>query len=999
MAKTHSSLTGADLHGPKSMGIENATEVWIVSQSINKVQLSGSFLPQTTNVFDLGSTTQHWKDVYISSGSIKFVDPTTNAVIQQIKASADGVSFISGSGVVANISGSVLSGSKLHIVGDTFIGGNLTLGDADTDSISITADFTSNLIPNADITYDLGSTSKQWRDVYTGRALVGQTGSLHISSSLTVLMDGRAGMLLPSASSDPTVSGTTEKGMTYFNLTDNLMKVYSGTDWVPVGSTETKDNVLSIAADSDGNNASSAIKMRIDGTANAQNKLVLQSTNLHEMTGSINVSGSITANSIWSGSTSITTNNITNGYPTSNPWGSSLEGSYFNNFDNTTHVSEILRFIAGAMSHSLDVRDASANSKTYASLDTNENSLGGTDTIGGYLPQEHSSISNATINYLNTKDWWKTGETCFTGLTVRYQNGSTYYVDFDSNSGGSTTVSSSVDTELFGLGGLSSGAAVAFNVQVHATQSFSDTGSISAPTAASNTFTTQSYKDYTQSSFGTSNGLELAKIATAVPAVIPAAYQDGKFENVGGTAMTGSLTRLYKAGATDFTSVSASGWYRFHGLVVGMSSGSGKYQEVSGTTKNNFWAPTTTIDTAIGANSLADTLTTHKPLTATSRSLSGVPYLLDATFEVSTKITGLFNPAYTGHATLVDMTAASVGTGTAGGTVTITGDIVSTSGGTVQTSGKVFQSDGTTAVDSGVPRYDDIVIMTASVSYDSGNSDSIDQTGVADTTFTVATKARNRDSSQSTLDTQTIFYHSASTFSQPLASGSLGIYGRAQSYDGGTLQGTTETFSGEDFRIQLLDNVQTFTGTAWVTTYALGQLGNYDLQVKPGYLVDPAGDYRYWFPEDYGTGTYKYYIRRFQTDGSTYSSMTVNLNNNTLIAWNATTNGISCALLFESSGKNSGNNASLGVARIYDPVKITSNLIEADMAADNFKNPFSTAISLYGNSGGSISSNTYTIPIRNADGMYLDSNDNELYVIVRYKGDPTPIDDITLTFS
>ena len=188
MAKTHSSLTGTDLHAPQGFGNENATEVWIVSQSINKVQLSGSFLPQTTNVFDLGSTTQHWKDVYISSGSIKFVDPTTNAVIQQIKASADGVSFISGSGVVANISGSVLSGSKLHIVGDTFIGGNLTLGDADTDSISITADFTSNLIPNADITYDLGSTSKQWRDVYTGRALVGQTGSLHISSSLTVLM-------------------------------------------------------------------------------------------------------------------------------------------------------------------------------------------------------------------------------------------------------------------------------------------------------------------------------------------------------------------------------------------------------------------------------------------------------------------------------------------------------------------------------------------------------------------------------------------------------------------------------------------------------------------------------------------------------------------------------------------------------------------------------------------------------------------------------------------
>jgi hypothetical protein len=69
------------------------------------------------------------------------------------------------------------------------------------------------------------------------------------------------------------------------------------------------------------------------------------------------------------------------------------------------------------------------------------------------------------------------------------------------------------------------------------------------------------------------------------------------------------------------------------------------------------------------------------------------------------------------------------------------------------------------------------------------------------------------------------------------------------------------------------------------------------------------------------------------------------------------------------------------------------------MAADNFKNPFTTAISLYGNSGGSINSTEYTIPIRNADGMYLDSNDNELYVIVRYKGDPSPVTSITLSYS
>ena len=37
--------------------------------------------------------------------------------------------------------------------------------------------------------------------------------------------------------------------------------------------------------------------------------------------------------------------------------------------------------------------------------------------------------------------------------------------------------------------------------------------------------------------------------------------------------------------------------------------------------------------------------------------------------------------------------------------------------------------------------------------------------------------------------------------------------------------------------------------------------------------------------------------------------------------------------------------------------------------------------------------------MRNSDGMYLESNDYELYVILRYKGNPTPVTGITLTFS
>ena len=50
--------------------------------------------------------------------------------------------------------------------GNITLGGNITIGDADTDSITVNADLTSNLIPNADSTYNIGSISRKWATVY-----------------------------------------------------------------------------------------------------------------------------------------------------------------------------------------------------------------------------------------------------------------------------------------------------------------------------------------------------------------------------------------------------------------------------------------------------------------------------------------------------------------------------------------------------------------------------------------------------------------------------------------------------------------------------------------------------------------------------------------------------------------------------------------------------------------------------------------------------------------
>jgi hypothetical protein len=57
--------------------------------------------------------------------------------------------------------------SNLAVTGTTtFNGGTLTLGDAASDNVVFGADVNSHIIPNTDDTYDLGSATQQWRNLY-----------------------------------------------------------------------------------------------------------------------------------------------------------------------------------------------------------------------------------------------------------------------------------------------------------------------------------------------------------------------------------------------------------------------------------------------------------------------------------------------------------------------------------------------------------------------------------------------------------------------------------------------------------------------------------------------------------------------------------------------------------------------------------------------------------------------------------------------------------------
>jgi len=66
----------------------------------------------------------------------------------------------------ANIDGNLNVTGNVNVDGNVTIGGNITIGDDLTDSIEINAAIKSDLIPEQDNTFDLGSSSFKWKNLF-----------------------------------------------------------------------------------------------------------------------------------------------------------------------------------------------------------------------------------------------------------------------------------------------------------------------------------------------------------------------------------------------------------------------------------------------------------------------------------------------------------------------------------------------------------------------------------------------------------------------------------------------------------------------------------------------------------------------------------------------------------------------------------------------------------------------------------------------------------------
>ena len=786
--------------------------------------------------------------------------------------------------------------------------------------------------------------------------------------------------------------------------------------------------------------------------------LNLSRTATGSVTASVNVgatpftieSGSFDLVSVTSAGRIAVSKSINIGTPNLDPWGTGLDGSYFNNFNATDDVSDILRFMAGLLSASAP--DAAPNTRTWESTNV-DFQVGGTPVsqtnyMTGVLAglrnarlsqewnQSNSIITGNTGSYRNlqtyliSKGWMDSSETGSQALhdvgthpfgTENYANNlpdnniytasfSSFTFNVDSSVGSTTTIfSSSIGPQAFGLGRLINATTpTPYSLSIIYTQSFSDNASDQTP-GVSSTYSTGSSRLYTRSTVGNSNGLYLGIIETGND-LIPNAFQDAKFLN----SPASFATRKWGDAGTDGDVTSSIGHYRFHGISVGITSSlqAGFDIQSPGSVTNAFYMPSlgtlgvqniTQNDPTVTISDSVDIAT----FTVVSRSLSGAPYILDVDYTVnySTQVSKSFDPCYGYSQTPIAVTTPTDQWDTVG-TTTLSNTSVSVTTSGVQTStgsAGVFPAGGnpsTRRSTNDILAIGDVAFLSSSVVFnlDSSFSNTVVSKSIQETTnydLIFRTTGRNWKNTPQTLNSTTQEFYDATRFGQPSTSGSMAIYSFSQTYDGGSLTGTAENFTGESYRIQLNDNVPTFTGDAWDTSEAYYNLGGQDLQVKPEFLVRPGGTFGYWLTDPDPSEDFKYYIRRFRRAGSV-GSFTIDAGQ-ALTPWGDTsgTNTISIAVIFESAKDSGGSNCRLYDITLSNGPKTPATFTSASVGT----NPFTSYDLDHYGAGGGVSGTTYTITMVTGDGMVLNGNSgtDEFYVIVRYKGNPNPITSLAVS--
>jgi hypothetical protein len=182
------------------------------SDTVNVVaSLSSSLIPSVTNAFDLGSENYFWRDLYISTGSIKFVG-AAGTVVGTLSNAANGMILDSGIVAKGNSSFGTSSLAITSVTGSLEVNGRI-IANSITGAIAATNGVISgssqvvfntisnnpfsqsatsvtvskHIIPTT-LALDLGSAENPFRDLYLSSASLYINGTPVISSNATELI-------------------------------------------------------------------------------------------------------------------------------------------------------------------------------------------------------------------------------------------------------------------------------------------------------------------------------------------------------------------------------------------------------------------------------------------------------------------------------------------------------------------------------------------------------------------------------------------------------------------------------------------------------------------------------------------------------------------------------------------------------------------------------------------------------------------------------------------
>jgi fibronectin-binding autotransporter adhesin len=169
-----------------------------------------------------------------------------------------------------NVTGDLNVSGSVDVTGNITLGGNIRIGDTTLDNVTVVADFTSDLIPNASNEYDLGTANKAWRNVYAGQidvdgiridtttiSTVNSNANLELTPSGTgiVYINGTGAIRIPTGNTFQRPA-TGEAGFIRFNNQTNNIEAWNGVTFAGISggsSSDTNGDTL-ISYETGGNN-------------------------------------------------------------------------------------------------------------------------------------------------------------------------------------------------------------------------------------------------------------------------------------------------------------------------------------------------------------------------------------------------------------------------------------------------------------------------------------------------------------------------------------------------------------------------------------------------------------------------------------------------------------------------------------------------------------------------------------------------------------------------